>query len=325
MWKRLWEKVRGYLHHLLSLLTGQPRPKLKNRIDRTDLKSGDVLLMRGKGTISDLILKLAGGYYTHSALFVREKDHLGREVDSVIHATEHGVVRQAVDKKLRDFTHYCDVYRFTADGNTLNDSGWPSEPVTKETEKFIGLKYAYSELLMGAIVFALSRTQNVKVMRAAIRVIGSQFIRCFEDLKEKKAMACTEVVCTGYWKADPEPSSKYGLEIGLRSYLIKVLPDPFAASQTFLMPSGQEFGAMREEVLENELGAMSDEQVEGVYKGLQPHIRNKLGGGPPQSATFSEWPEWPKAGSRWMPLNMIRPSDMERSRSLEPQGNLWSA
>ncbi len=169
-----------------------------------DLRPGDVLLCRGKGLISDLVVLFDGGTYSHAAIFDGEK---------VVQATLHGVVRDSIDSLSDEI--FVDVYRFDKDGHTLDSPGWPSRPVVSTADKFAseGIKYATDHLIILALLTLSRRIPLEPLEKKILRVIldhAAEFIFKLMD-QGKEPMVCSEVVFRSFKEAAPD--DKYTLII----------------------------------------------------------------------------------------------------------------
>ncbi len=169
-----------------------------------DLKKGDVLLCRGKGLLSDLIVLFDGGKYSHAAFFDGEQ---------VVQATLHGIVRESIDSLKEE--EFVDVYRFVKDGDYLGEGEYPAKPVVSEAEKIVSekLKYATDHLILLALLTLTRKIPLEPLEKKLLRVILDHATEVlFKIIDEGKTpMVCSETVYTIFQKALPE--NKYKIEI----------------------------------------------------------------------------------------------------------------
>ncbi len=186
-----------------------------------DLRPGDVLLCRGAGLISDLVVLFDGGTYSHAAFF---------DGEAVVQATLHGVVRDSIDTLKEEI--FVDVFRFKKDGHLLDSPGWPSGPVVSVADKIgeEGLKYATDHLLILALLTLTRRIPLEPLEKKILRVILDHAANLlFEWMdKGKEPMVCSEVVFRAFKEAAPH--DKYTLIIKgvLFNFLKKLGPSSFA-------------------------------------------------------------------------------------------------
>lgn len=169
-----------------------------------DLLPCDVLLCRGNGMLSDAIVALDGGSYSHSAFF---------DGSGLVQATSRGVVKDDIGI-LKEET-YVDVFRFIKQHHQIGDAGWPAEPVVKEADQIAveGHKYAFDHLFLLGLVAISRRIPMVPFEKKLLRIILDHAINVlFKVLDEgKEPMVCSEVVYRCF--AEALPIEKYQLEI----------------------------------------------------------------------------------------------------------------
>ncbi len=198
-------------------------PTLIQPIQPTDLRPGDVLLSLGVGDLSEMICLIDGGRYSHAALWTGNR---------VVHATLGGIVLADLEgQKQQKLT---DVYRYTRDGHPLGSERWPSEPVIERAERFVGGRYAYSDLVMLAMLIGYGRRPRIPVMETIVRRIGAHaadgVTAWFQDQMRRSrkaagqsspaapdapgiATTCTELVGTAFYEAESTPPHAYALEV----------------------------------------------------------------------------------------------------------------
>ena len=177
-------------------------------INRSHLRPGDVLLSSGKGFRSSLIKALAGGFYSHAAVWNGEK---------VVDATEDGIVHNKLQDDI-SAQWYIDAYRWHSPppGNQVLGGGdYPYRPVTDEADRIVReeTKFAYDELVMAALVVAATRLAPTEVLRKwTRRIMGGLDVWIHKHITgKKKTMMCTGVVCNSFGKAKPRP--RYAIKI----------------------------------------------------------------------------------------------------------------
>lgn len=125
-------------------------------LELKDLKPGDVLLCRGEGFISDMIVLLSGGTYSHAALYAGKIN----DQNCAIEATLRGVVCDPIEGFSEET--FTDVFRFKKGGHNLGESEYPFEPIQKVGLDYAnsGVKYAYDHLILLAV---LAVTRNIQL------------------------------------------------------------------------------------------------------------------------------------------------------------------
>jgi len=151
-----------------------------------------------------LIKALAGGFYSHSAVW---------NGDKVIDATKGGIVHRELETDMRE-QWYIDAYRWHSPppgSQVLGGGSYPCKPVTEEADRIVKeeTKFAYDELVMAALVVAATRLAPTEVLRKWTRqIMGGLDLWIHEHItgKGKKTMMCTGVVCNSYWRAKTSPN-----------------------------------------------------------------------------------------------------------------------
>lgn len=272
------------------------RPDHPPKITVDDLKPGDVVLSAGdSGWIDEFILLIDEGDYTHATCYVGERD--GHR-HAMVEAGKHGVITRDLSY---DYDQVLiDAYRFeSADGHHLGDPGWPVEPVTAGAESFVGGPYAYSELLMGALVLVVSEVPASGKAAEIVRIVGQRlehelqkFLETLEGEK-KTPMTCVQVCTSAYWQADPGETRRYGLEVTIDG--ARKVPWPVASDASG--PVG-------------ELARLRERVAAVLGESLATPAADEKGG-----VTV-------KVGSPLLPLGSCTPRDMETSPSLRFVGCL---
>ena len=190
-------------------MANAPCPPGCNRIYRSDLRPGDVLLSSGKEFLSSLIKALAGGFYSHSAVWDGEK---------VVDATKRGIVLNKLEDDIKA-QWYIDAYRWHSKppgSQELGGGGYPYQPVTDEADGIAkaGYKFAYDELVMAGLVVAASRLAPTPMLKQWAHQIATElegWIHTHITGPGKKTMMCTGVVCNSFWKAKTSP--RYAIDL----------------------------------------------------------------------------------------------------------------
>lgn len=184
-----------------------------NMIKFSDLCPGDVLLCKGEGWISDLIVLFDGGPYSHSALYVGiiNGEH------SVIQATGSGI-KCCFLKSLEEEV-YTDVFRFNKSNHRIDSKDYPFDPIYNVANGYVaaGTQYAYDHLLLLAILGITRDIPLEPMTKQLVRIVldnAAAFI--FKLLDEGKTpMVCSELVYRCFDEADI--NKKYQLNISTLS------------------------------------------------------------------------------------------------------------
>jgi hypothetical protein len=195
------------------------RPTDPKRITPSDLVPGDVLLSCGKkdDALDNLIKEVDQGDYSHTSLYIG----VDKTRPMVVEATKGGIMYDDIDVDL-DAQDLVDAYRYVSPkGNHLEDPGWPVQPILDRARTFVGAKYAYDELFLGAVVLlAADKSSRDPDWRALLRLGSMLLVNGFRewmsgaDKSGKTPMTCVEVATTAFWQADPA-AHKYALQVQL--------------------------------------------------------------------------------------------------------------
>lgn len=283
------------------------------RIEAAALAPGDVLLSRGIGEISDLICAIDGGSYSHAGLWTGT---------GVVHATFEGIVGDDLDASLADRQHV-DVFRYERDGAALGSARWPAEPVLACAASFVGGSYAYSDLLMLALLIGYGRRPGVPALDSAVRKVGAHLAERLDVWLERQRaaagaadagpepMTCTELIGTAFYAAASVPAHAYALEVvlpgrGPEPPLALSGPDPAASEY-------ERVAQLWRQVLRRHAPALDADLC-----------RRASGGDPPSPpALFGlTRPRRVIAGERALPLRTLTPRDLETSPTLARVGRL---
>jgi hypothetical protein len=281
------------------------------RIDAAALAPGDVLLSRGIGEISDLICAIDGGSYSHAGIWTGS---------GVVHAAFEGIARAALEASLAD-RHHVDVFRYLRDGAALGSARWPAEPVVACATSFVGGAYAYSDLLMLALLIGYGRRPGVPALDSAVRKIGAHLAARLDDWFERRTahgavgrpgpMTCTELVGTAFYAAASVPAHAYALEV--------VLPGRSSAPPPALSgpdPAAAEYERVAEtirRVLRRHGLALDADAPPEASSADPPHPPALFGVTRPRRVI---------AGGSGLPLRTLTPRDLETSPTLVRVGRL---
>ncbi|HST07773.1 MAG TPA: hypothetical protein VLJ83_06345 [Gemmatimonadaceae bacterium] len=175
------------------------------------LRPGDVLLSCGTEALSILISRLDGGDYSHSAVWDGAK---------AVDATINGFKRNNLEDDIRE-QWYLDAYRWHSPPPQSTDLGqppYPYQPVIDRNDRIVEARtqFAYDELLMLALIVAVSKEPEDKWLRGAVRLLLS---RAAEWVHEHivarpgtSAMTCAESVAVSFDEAVPP---KYTMEVDI--------------------------------------------------------------------------------------------------------------
>ncbi|MCM1989951.1 hypothetical protein [Oceanirhabdus seepicola] len=179
------------------------------KINLSSLQPCDVLLCRGEGLFSDMIVLLDGGTYSHAALYAGKID--GKHC--IMQATGRGIVCDPIEK-IKEET-FVDVLRFNKDKHKLGEANYPYKPILEIGQAYVDshVKYAYDHLIILAL---LTITRDIpldsfsKKLLRGILDQAADFI--FKQLdKGVVPMVCSEIVYRCYDEADN--NKKYQLSI----------------------------------------------------------------------------------------------------------------
>jgi len=151
-----------------------------------ELEPADVLLARGHGIVSDLIMKADGGNYSHAALW---------SGTGVIQATSAGITHLPPAEG-----DAFDVYRRRG----LDAAG--ATEVVAVAKRQVNGSYAYGELVLLGLLFSAGvRVKGALLNRILQQIGGVAATRLKQWLDEhaqnKKIRVCTELVASSYYYA----------------------------------------------------------------------------------------------------------------------------
>jgi hypothetical protein len=170
-----------------------------------DLHPGDILLCKGEGWLSDLIVLFDEGPYSHAAFYagVINGEHF------VIQATERGMLCCPI--KSLEQEAFTDVFRFNKNKHQIGSEGYPYDPIYKVGNGYVeaGTKYAFSHLVMLAMLAVTRDIQLDPTTRKILRIVlDNAAAYIFQLIDEGKTpLICSELVYRCFDEADA--SKKY--------------------------------------------------------------------------------------------------------------------
>lgn len=289
----------------------QPRPK---RITRKALQPGDVLLSYGQEPVSRLIRFLGGGSYSHAALW---------DGKHIVETYTDDVISLVPLSAATDAQRYVDVYRWRTlqePVRFLGGPGYPSKPVTRCGKAIRGLGFAKDEAVMLGLIVAISDLPDNGKLRDAVRVALSSLDDWIHDHlgSGKRAMICTETVCTAFWEADRTRKRRYAIHIRagisrMMHLLQAAAPGP--TLQAIASPAVAEAEELRR------IAATLFLQATGQEFAARP---GPSAGAPMTMgiAVAPSKPELRKVGGRYVPLGCVTPHDLQHSPNLQLFGRV---
>ncbi len=163
-----------------SRVKGYPRPSGRT-LALEDLRPADILLSRGDTDISNAIVAADGGSYSHAAMW-----------------SGRGVIETALaGTGEHPFKGDRDVYRHRSMVASAGDA------IVAAARGQLGQEYAYSELLLLGILFALGLRPCRPLCSVALDVLGGPSAKKLEEWLERGARepagrVCTELVAVSY-------------------------------------------------------------------------------------------------------------------------------
>jgi len=253
------------------------RPTNPKKLNLDDLKPGDILLSAGDSDIDKIILMLDQGDYSHTTQYIGVEN--GKHM--VVEATTGGIKYHSTDEDMKVQT-LVDVYRYKSlDGHQLGDAGWPAAPVTSHAQTFAGGAYAYTDLLLVAVVLLASEMPHDKYLKEVTRLllanVQHQIVKWLVDNSGKTPMTCVQVATSAFWEAAATPEHKYALQIDING----------ARHNPFTSKEAEAYCEIRKTIL-----------------GSIPHVQNATG--------FKAF-----AGSDILPLGSCTPRDLQTSPTLD--------
>ncbi|MCC5886124.1 MAG: hypothetical protein JJT88_06775 [Gammaproteobacteria bacterium] len=267
------------------------------------LRDGDVLMMLGQGIswigklpvpVSLLIRALDGGAYSHSAVV--------SIIDGEPKVWDHSDDWLLGPVSLRDGIRnhaWCHVYRLFKHGEHAGSSRYPCPPIVKVLNERRGDRYDTKLLLMAAVVAVVSRMPANPLAREAARVAldrAVELINAYLDRQDIRSnmLICTAVTGLAFWNAVNEEPHDYALEVDIQR-----------------RGAGDDHGS---EGWEETMA-----KVKAALTRVWPDFPDELARFRKTQASNASWVE---VGGPLLPVNLVSPSDLEFSRTLERVGRL---
>lgn len=267
------------------------------------LRPGDVLLSCGQEALSHLIRRLDGGDYSHAAVY---------DGTFAVDATRKGFKRHELKDDMAE-QWYIDAYRWHSpppDPNDLGSGQYPPKPVIARNDLIVDAKtrFAYDELVMAAVVIALSEEPDDKWLRRSVRLLLSRVATWMHDhvfsVPGRSTMTCSESVTRSFDEA--QPPSKYEIEIELnplRDYSALTMQAVGVQAARPLSP----YEETRQRYAELIVRAMQPNENSGLQQfALQFRADTSPGTG----------------GAKNLPPGFVTPHDLQTSPSLRKLGRL---
>ena len=275
-----------------------------------DLKVGDVLLSRGKCEpgkrfcISDLIVKLDGGDYSHAAFF--DGEHF-------VQATTEGVAL-SLPTIVPDHQSYLHVYRFhDQKGNELGSPTLPTDGLVSYAQNLETRDYGYDELVLVGILLLMRRRLGIGLVKDALEVLGGiglvklrSWLR--KILGKGETIVCSELVSEVFWNPSDARGTPYGLPIEITKR--HRLKSPTPEDQL----SESEMAEMSQFL--DEFEAAFEEAMPGFGESLDAHFKaeDQIISGAANGIILI-------GGSSSLPSMCVSPCDLQRSPALRLVGN----
>jgi hypothetical protein len=170
-----------------------------------DLQPADVILCRGTGLLSKVIIVMDGSDYSHAALDLPSEgtNHFVGE------AVNAGVVKDTLESLLAVHT--------LVTARRLRDAVRDMSPVLAAADRYLaeGDRYAYEQLLLLAPLCLARKIPLPWPARRLVRAILDHAAELLERLFDegRQPMICSEFVYRCYGAADPAPHDVYEIEI----------------------------------------------------------------------------------------------------------------
>jgi hypothetical protein len=185
------------------------RRNTMEKVNLTNLQPCDVLLCRGEGLFSDMIVLLDGGTYSHAALYAGKID--GKHY--VIQATDRGIVCDPIEKIQCET--FVDVFRFNKDQHKLGEENYPYKPILDVGQGYVDshVKYANDHLILLAILAVTRDIPLDSFSKKLLRNILDHAADLIFKLLDKgiTPMVCSELVYRCFDEADN--NKKYQLSL----------------------------------------------------------------------------------------------------------------
>lgn len=267
------------------------------------LRDGDVLMMLGQGLsrvghmrlpVSWLIRALDGGAYSHSAVV----SIIDGEPKVWDHSDDWLLGPVSLDDGIRSHA-WCHVYRLFKHGEHAGSSRYPCPPIVEVLNERRGDRYDTTLLLMAAVVAVVSRMPDDSRVRERVRLAleaAVTVINWYLDRHDIRSamLICTAVTGLSYWKAVNATPHDYALEVDI-----------------------QRRGAVDDHGSEDWKRTIA--KVKAALSRVWPDFPDDLARFRKTQASNAHWVE---VGGPLLPVNLVSPSDLEFSRTLERVGRL---
>jgi hypothetical protein len=281
----------------------QGRCTMTQNISSQDLRRGDVLLSLGVGRTSTAIRALAGGDYSHAALW---------SGDGVIEATtpcvqEHGL-ESSLGKHPRE---YVDAFRY------LSMPVGSAELVVTAARQSIDVAYSYGDLFLCASLMAVASQLPRRGQLPLLKEVCEMFhVMQRDGARPGEHMTCTKLVVRSYAAA------------GLALHIRPTPPD--RVDLRSLYGAAEELARDR---ISKDLALAADERDE--WLALQAELRAQCAAlDPPDAASRGDVPKGPLRGwdgrtpvqavGEWR-SQLVTPYNLQQSPDLAPIGRLYAA
>lgn len=164
------------------------------------LRPGDVLLMRGDSAVSDLIMTLSGGDYSHAGFW--------SEAGDIVDAGPDGVLHVPLETRLYE-EDVVDVFRFHSDdGHEMGSEDYPEANVDASIQRYVNepdhpTTFAYHTLFMVAMLFIFKAGTEHMPSKKIVRLMFEWALEMMNDwLKHgQKAVICSGLVYRAFDEA----------------------------------------------------------------------------------------------------------------------------
>lgn len=271
------------------------------------LRDGDVLMMLGQGysrigrfnlPVSWLIRALDGGAYSHSAVV----SIIGGEPKVWDHSDDWLLGPVSLHDGIKKHA-WCHVYRLFKHDEHAGSARYPCAPIVKVLNERAGDRYDTKLLLMAAVVAVVSRMPADPKVREAARAaldVAVLLINWYLDHHDIRSsmLICTAVTGLSYWSALNQVPHDYALEVDIQR---------------------RRAGDDHDHDHGNEDWDTTIAKVREVLTRVWPDFPDDLARFQQTRASNAHWVE---VGGRLLPVNLVSPSDLECSRTLERVGRL---
>jgi hypothetical protein len=281
-------------------LGSDPYPDLPV-IPPDQLHDGDVLMMLGEGCvyigpipipISWIIRALDGGAYSHSAVV----SIIDGQPNVWDHSKDFVLGPVSLHDGIKEHK-WCHVYRLDKNGEHAGSDRYPTAPIVKVLCAHKGDPYDMWLLVMAGVVAVISRMPENPVVREVVRIALEALVFVLNWLLDHKdirkgMLVCTAVTGLSYWSALNKLPHDYALEVDIQRH------------------RGGKGDAGWEQTID---------RVKAVLTRVWPDFPDQLA---QYEQTLASNAQWVDVGGPLLPVNMVSPSDLEFSRTLQRVGRL---